>query len=116
MSAASPPAQRLAEIQARLEAADLGPWTLRFTDDFIAHARADLPWLLAENARLTELVEVEREAWRIARAKSQHNHAEATRYRAALEGIANASNTSWLADMARADLAVPAAPPQAQEE
>ena len=57
------------------------------------------------------LVEVERETDRISRGKAIHNHGEAQRYRTALERIANASNTSWLADMARAALAGGGTPP-----
>lgn len=75
--------QRIAEIRARCEAASLGPWewaddalwAVAPTDDFddsriietdsgyypprdndrafIAHARDDIPWLLAEIERLT---------------------------------------------------------------
>ena len=82
---AQPRDERLAEIRARVEKADAGPWTVRRGEmhgvlwipfvmgprgtiadcgdeseednaQFMAHAREDIPWLLAQHAAMWDLL------------------------------------------------------------
>ncbi len=54
-STPKPSIDRILEIVARVDAASPGPWAAPTTDadaEFLAHAREDVPFLLAEIVRL----------------------------------------------------------------